>query len=98
MFFRNKDENGKDVYLYGDDVMTSKYVVRKAEVETIPPSDQWAQFEMFFDEGFVDSEILMNQGYSLTVVFSSSKGGASFEGAVGSTLYIDEVEVFYEKN
>jgi len=30
-------------------------------------------------------------------VFSSSKDGAQFEGAVGSTLYIDEVEISYEK-
>ena len=36
-------------------------------------------------------------GYNLSLVFSSSKEGAQFEGAVGSTLYVDEVELMFEK-
>jgi hypothetical protein len=35
--------------------------------------------------------------FSLAIVFSSSVRGAWFEGAIGSTLYVDEVEVSYEK-
>lgn len=31
--------------------------------------------------------------YKLAIVFSSSVDGASFEGAVGSTLHIDEVKL-----
>ncbi|MBR7004577.1 MAG: PCMD domain-containing protein, partial [Bacteroidales bacterium] len=36
------------------------------------------------------------RGYSMTVVFSSSKGGDSFIGAVGSTLCIDKVRLICE--
>ena len=53
---------------------------------------------MTFDEGSVDASVLAAFGYSWTLVFSSSKGGDSFEGAIGSTLYIDEVEVTYNTN
>ncbi len=44
----------------------------------------------------IDLARLKNQGYNLTLVFSSSKSGDSFEGSVGSTLYIDEVEISYQ--
>lgn len=33
--------------------------------------------------------------YNLAIVFASSIKGDLFEGAVGSTLYIDEVELSY---
>lgn len=97
VFYRNKDAEGNDVYLYGDDVLTSEYIVRKAEVGTLSATDEWTQFELNFDDGEVDETILANLGYNLTVVFTSSKNGALFEGAVGSTLYIDEVEVIFEE-
>ena len=97
VLYRNTDKDGNEVYLYGDDVLTSSYIVRKARVESLPPTDEWTQFEMFFDNGAVDYELLKNQGYNLTIVFTSSKDGASFEGAIGSTLYVDEVEIFFEE-
>ena len=43
----------------------------------------------------VDLEKLQNDGYNLAIVFASSVKGDLFEGAVGSTLYIDEVELSY---
>lgn len=96
VFYRNKDNNGKDVYLYGDDVLTSPYIVKKAVVASLPPTDEWTRFEMFFEGGEADQELVLAHGYNMTIVFSSSKDGASFEGAVGSVLYIDEVEVSFE--
>lgn len=36
--------------------------------------------------------------YMITIVFSSSIEGARFNGAVGSTLYIDEVELNFDNN
>lgn len=98
VFYRNKDEDGKDVYLYGDNVLSSPYIVRKAEVASLPPTDQWTRFEMFFEGGEADDQLLDSQGYNMTLVFSSSKGGASFEGAIGSELCIDEVEVSFEND
>jgi len=41
----------------------------------------------------IDAEKLHNGNYFLTIVFSSSAKGDLFEGAVGSTLCIDEVEI-----
>lgn len=39
----------------------------------------------------------MIQGkYSIAIVASSSKDGATFQGAVGSTLYLDEFHINYE--
>ena len=45
----------------------------------------------------IDEELLKMGGYSLALVFSSSKTGDTFEGAVGSTLYIDEIEFTYQE-
>ena len=98
VFYRNKDDQGKDIYLYGDDVLSSPYIVKKAVVSSLPPTDEWSRFEMFFEGDDADEQMLHNQGYNMTLVFSSSKNGASFEGAIGSELCIDEVEVSYEDN
>ena len=97
VFYRNKDSEGNDVYLYGDNVLTSEYIVKKAQVESLPPTEEWTRFEMFFEGENADDEILAAQGYNMTLVFSSSKEGASFEGAIGSVLYVDEVEVSFEE-
>ncbi|MBR1549194.1 MAG: PCMD domain-containing protein [Bacteroidales bacterium] len=95
VFFRNQNEAGEPVVLYGDDVLTSPYVVKKAVVASLPPTDEWTRFEVSFEGGSADAELLASLGYSMTIVFSSSKNGDTFEGAIGSTLYIDEVTVTY---
>ncbi|MDY6250502.1 MAG: PCMD domain-containing protein [Bacteroidaceae bacterium] len=40
--------------------------------------------------------MLRDGGYNLALVFSSSKTGDMFEGSVGSTLYIDKVEITFK--
>ena len=97
VFYRNKDAQGNNVYLYGDDVLTSPLIVRKARVASLPPTDQWTRFEMFFEGDDADEQILESKGYNFTIVFSSSKEGASFEGAIGSELCVDEVEISFEE-
>ena len=97
VFYRNKDNDGQPIFLYGDNVLSSEYIVRKAEVASLPPTDEWTPFEMFFEGGDADPIVLASQGYNMTLVFSSSKDGASFEGAIGSTLYVDEVVVSFEE-
>jgi len=94
--YLNHDEKGNEVMLHGDDVRTSTYIVRKAEVAALPATDEWKPFEMTF-EGVVpiDAELLVNRGYNLALVFSSSKTGDTFEGSVGSTLWIDNVEITF---
>ncbi|MDR0892146.1 MAG: PCMD domain-containing protein [Mediterranea sp.] len=61
-----------------------------------PEADEWTPFSLDFApyEGrTIDEQKLINGGYKLAIVFSSSLKGAMFEGALGSTLYIDEVEI-----
>ena len=102
--YRNKDAEGNELFLYGDDVKDldnivedNPYVVKVAQVKQLPAADEWTRFEMFFEGVDVDDQEVADGAYSLALVFSSSKGGADFEGAIGSTLYIDEVELSFEE-
>ena len=79
-------------------MLSSPYIVRKAQVATLPPTNEWTRFEMFFEGSDADEALLAAQGYNMTLVFSSSKDGASFEGAVGSVLYIDEVAISFDND
>ena len=103
MFYRNKDANGNPYFLYGDDVETDEklkanpQVYKIARVASLPPTDTWKPFEMFFEGKDADDQLVVQQGFNLALVFSSSKGGAQFEGAVGSTLYVDDVVISCEK-
>ena len=103
VFYRNVDADGKPYVLYGGDVadldkiLDNLLVYKVASVSSLPPTDQWTRFEMFFEGEDAPAEIVANKGCNLAIVFSSSKGGAQFEGAIGSILYVDEVEVWYEK-
>jgi hypothetical protein len=53
---------------------------------------------MFFEGKDADNKEVADNKFNLALVFSSSKDGAKFEGAIGSTLYVDEVEISFEKN
>ena len=64
----------------------------------MPATDQWTRFEMFFEGKDADNKEVADNKFNLALVFSSSKDGAKFEGAIGSTLYVDEVEISFEKN
>lgn len=102
VFYYNKDDNGESYYLYGDDVSDEKLkanprVYKTARVKSLPATDEWKPFEMFFEGKAIDAEQLKKGNYNLALVFSSSKNGASFEGAIGSTLYIDEVDIIFDK-
>lgn len=94
VLYRNHNDAGEPVVLHGDDVMSSPLIVRKAQVAALPPTDTWTPFEMTFETlGELDADLLRSRGYSLAMVFSSSKTGDTFEGAVGSTLWVDKVEI-----
>jgi len=96
VLYVNHDAEGNEVMLHGDDVLSSPCIVRKAQVETLPATDEWQRFEMVFEgTAPIDAALLANRGYNLAIVFSSSKTGDTFEGAVGSTLYIDKVEISF---
>ena len=62
-------------------------------------TDEWTAFEIPYNEAnnkTFDYKKLENGEYAITVVASSSKNGENFEGAVGSTLHIDEFKINWE--
>lgn len=58
-------------------------------------ASEWTPFEMSFEYENGKS-FDPNKEYMFTIVFSSSKEGAIFNGAIGSTLHIDEVQITLE--
>lgn len=94
VLYRNHDADGQPVVLYGDNVLTSPLIVRKAQIDYVKPADEWTFFEIPFTAlGDVDPELLKERGYNLALVFAASRHGDTFEGAIGSTLYIDKVRI-----
>lgn len=106
VLYKNIDERGNAVLLYGDNVQTSKQIVALALVgEThddngkvaIGNTPEWHHFSVDFDYQSYGKKIdpvkLKNRGYSLAIVCSSSSDGANFLGAIGSTLWVDSFKL-----
>ena len=91
-------ETGDGVeYLDGHNSLTSDHIVLKAELGDRKEMDEWTRFTIPFkavDGRTIDAAKLKAGKYSLAIIMSSSKDGAKFEGAVGSTLYVDELELY----
>ena len=84
--------------LDGTNVKTSNLIVAMADLDYVAPTDSWTEFDIEFNyTAAPDLDLLANRGYSLALVFSSSKKGDSFIGAVGSRLLIDKVRIVCEK-
>ncbi len=96
VLYRNHDDKGNPVVLYGDNVKTSPQLVAIADMGDIDDTgdDEWHEFKAsFVYKKDLDQETLENRGYSLAIVFSSSKDGDHFKGAIGSTLILDDVRI-----
>lgn len=79
---------------------STETVLAVARIDNAKETDEWTEFNLpfVFREGkTVDPAKLAAGKYNLTIVFASSIRGNYFEGAPGSTLYIDEVELGYEE-
>lgn len=86
-------------YVDGNTVFTSKNIVLRAEVKEHVVGNEWVHFEVPFEQqngNSIDEQKLRDGRYNIAIVLSSSEGGASFEGAVGSTLYVDEFHLNYQ--
>lgn len=63
-------------------------------------TEEWVFFNIPFDYNrygkTIDAAKLADGEYKLGIVLASSKDGAVFQGAPGSTLLIDEIELIYE--
>lgn len=98
VLYINHDRNGNPLVLYGDNVLSSENIVAVARVKNVNETNgQWVKFDIEYEyKKEIDPEMLANRGYNLTIVFSSSIDGATFEGAIGSTLKIDSVKLTCE--
>lgn len=98
ILYRNTDNQGQPVVLFGDNIQTSSQIVAKAIVEDFHPTEDWTAFSVDFKylKDF-DFNILTSNGYNLAVVCSSSQDGAYFRGAVGSTLCVDKLRIECQK-
>jgi hypothetical protein len=82
--------------LDGTNVLTHPNIISAAVIEDQTETDEWTRFELPFvyrPGKSIDPEKLKDGKYNLAVVFTSSINGATFTGALGSTLSIDEVEI-----
>lgn len=75
-------------------------MVALAVIDNPHETEQWEFFELDFDYDkygkTVDPEKLKAGRYNISIIFASSKDGDIFEGAPGSILLIDNVELEYE--
>jgi len=94
VFYRNHNEAGEKISLYGDDVLSSEYIVAVANLGYVKPTSEWTPWNVKFEyRKEIDETELTNWGYSLTIVFSSSASGGDFIGAIDSRLCIDKVRL-----
>lgn len=96
VFYDNHDANGEPFVLHGDDVLSSDQIISIANIGQIDDTPEWTAFNLNFKlqpSKAIDPVKLSNRGYSLAIVSSSSINGATFEGAVGSTLWIDDFSI-----
>lgn len=90
---------GKVVPLNGDDVLSSDRIVLMARIDDPGEPSEWTRFSEPFrpmNGKSFDEERLRDEGYAIAIVATSSRQGAYFEGAIGSTLYIDELYIAWE--
>lgn len=89
-------------FLDGSTSLNSPNIVALARnIKELPETDIWKQFNFKFEPQngkSIDPDKLGKDIYKLAIVFSSSVDGAKFEGAVGSTLYIDKVTIAHTSN
>lgn len=86
-------------YLDGTNSKTDPSIVLMAQLQNPEEIDRWTQFSIDFsnvDGRSIDPQKLADGKYNFSIVMSSSAEGAHFNGAIGSTLYVDELQLYYE--
>lgn len=84
--------------LDGTNAFTSSSLISVARISNAKETNEWTTFRIPFISlpgKFVDKEKLRNGRYNVAIVFSSSREGDQFNGAIGSTLLINEAELIY---
>lgn len=86
-------------HLDGTNILTHPNIVSVAQLQNTNEQATWTAFDIPFilKEGKqIDEQKLKDGKYNLALVFSSSKEGHLYNGALQSTLFIDEVEIISE--
>lgn len=107
IFYEGKTSagNGNSIEITMDGNLANRnyedpHMVAIALISNPHETDSWEFFDIPFDYQRYGKEIdkakLATGDYKVSIIFSSSKDGAIFEGAPGSTLLVDEVELIYE--
>lgn len=74
-------------------------IIAVAEIENADPASVWTEFNIpfiFRDGKEVDPELLAAGRYSISIVMTSSREGDYFEGAIGSSLFVDDLVLLCE--
>ena len=112
VLYRNEDESGNKVQPDGNDMLTNPYIVGKgrlphnfdAEGKDLPGdhpihglTNEWQEVIIPIEYTTeLDAELLKNKGYSIIISIASSWQGGFFEGAIGSKLFIDNLQILCE--
>ncbi len=94
VIFEISDKNKP--YLDGYNSLNSPNIILKAIVDNRQQTDEWTEFKAEFKsvgDKKLDKEKLNNGDYGIAIIMSSSVDGGDFLGAVGSTLFVDELKV-----
>lgn len=94
------DNEGGNIVLNGNTIenLDADNIIAVAKLPDIDDTPEWTSFDLQFDyKQPFDENKMKAYGYSLAIVCSSSVRGAHFEGAVGSTLWIDKFCIEREK-
>lgn len=84
--------------LDGTNAFTSPNLISVARIGNAKETDEWTPFKLPFlarPGKLVDRTKLQAGKYNVAIVFASSLEGDRFNGAIGSTLLIDEAELQY---
>lgn len=91
------EKTGEDLFLEGDHNFQDPRMISVARIKPADriETDKWTAFEIDFE--FLPGKTFdPTKEYLYTIVFSSSLEGDKYNGAIGSTLWIDEVQLVTE--
>jgi hypothetical protein len=101
IFKVSKDDSGQSEYLDGSTISTSDKIIARADwkqqnaADTDTPVDKgFTKFVIPFT--YTEDFDFDAYNYKMTIVMSSSENGNLYEGAVGSTLIVDDLKITTE--
>lgn len=114
VLYRNQDELGNKVQPDGNDMLTNPHIVGKGRlahhydengsdlISSNPIhgiTGEWQEYSIPVEyTSELDPDILAGGGYSIIISIASSWQGGYFKGAIGSKLFIDNMQLFCEES